>query len=76
MLFNQRLLHVNGNNVRLDLAVVAVGGFAVAPDALDLHVLVERVLGNCHGAGFPLRLIPHAGRIEDFLGKSFRNLTH
>jgi len=52
MLFKKRLLHVHENDVRLDLAVVVVGGFAVAPGAVDLDVLVERVFGNCHRAGF------------------------
>jgi hypothetical protein len=37
---------------KFDLAVVVVGGFAVAPGAVDLDVLLERVLGDCHRAGF------------------------
>jgi hypothetical protein len=36
----------------LNLAVVAVGGFAVAPRAVDLHVLGERVFGDCYRAAF------------------------
>lgn len=44
MLFQQLLLHVRENDVGLDLTVVAVRGFAVAPGAVDFDVLVQRVL--------------------------------
>jgi len=57
MLFKQRLLHVHENNVRLDLAVVVVCGFAVAPGVVDLHVLVERVIGN--GLGYRVLSLPN-----------------
>jgi hypothetical protein len=39
-------------DVGLDFGVVVEGGFAVAPGVANLHILVEGVLGNCHGAGF------------------------
>jgi hypothetical protein len=42
------------NEDGLDLAIVVIGGFAIAPVAVDLDALVERVLGNC------LDLIPRA----------------
>jgi hypothetical protein len=38
------LLGIYENDVGLDLAVVVVRGFAVAPGAVNLHILIERVL--------------------------------
>jgi hypothetical protein len=43
MFLFQFLLRIHENDVRLDLGVVVVGGFAVAPRAVDLDILVERV---------------------------------
>lgn len=40
MLFTQRLLHVHENDVWLDLAVLVVGGCAVASGAVHLHILI------------------------------------
>jgi ATP-dependent Lon protease len=48
MFLYQPFFCVHENDIGLDLGVVVVGGFAVTPGAIDLDVLVERVLGNCH----------------------------
>ena len=62
----QPVFCVQENDVGFDLAVVVVGAFAVAPGAVDLDVLVERVLGNCH-AGFISSPNTARGRFRGFL---------
>ena len=56
--------------VGFDLAVVVVGGFAVAPGDGDFQTCRACTWGWCWVSS--LRLILRGGRFEDVLGKRFR----
>jgi len=43
MFFEQPFFYVHENDVGLDLVVIVIGGFAVAPGSVDPDVLVQRV---------------------------------